>query len=268
MLFQRPQPPRRTVGLALSGGAVRGAAHVGVLQVLEREGIRPAVVAGTSVGALVGAAVAAGRNADELSRIFHTIRWPKLTRISLGRFMGLLDTGPFEKVFGEIVGNDRIETLPTPFAAVACDLLTGEEVVYHEGPVGRILRASAAVPGVFPPVELDDRLLVDGCVVNNLPVDVVRSMGADYVIAVDLVPPPSGSRRPRNAIEVMMISAYLWSRANHPEPDSANAYIVPDIAEYLGWDFDDVPELEARGRAATELLVPQLRRDLGLAGPG
>ena len=268
MLFQRPQPPRRTVGLALSGGAVRGAAHVGVLQVLEREGIRPAIVAGTSVGALVGAAFAAGRDPGELSRIFHTIRWPKLTRISLGRFMGLLDTGPIERVFGEIVGKDRIEALPTPFAAVACDLLTGEEVVFREGPVGRILRASAAVPGVFPPVELDDRLLVDGCVVNNLPIDVVRSMGADYVIAVDLVPPPSGGRRPRNALEVMMISAYLWSRANHPEPDSAEAYIVPDIAEYLGWDFDDVPELEARGRAAAELLVPQLRRDLGRAQPG
>ncbi len=267
MLFRRTPAAPKCIGLALSGGAVRGAAHVGVLQVLEREGIQPAVVAGTSVGALVGAAVAAGRNADELSQIFHTIRWPKLTRISLGRFMGLLDTGPFERVFGEIVGHDRIETLPTPFGAVACDLLTGEEVVFHEGPVGRILRASAAVPGVFPPVELDGRLLVDGCVVNNLPVDAARSMGADYVIAVDLVPPPSGGRRPRNALEVMMISAYLWSRANHPAHDSVDAFIVPDIAEYLGWDFDDVPELEARGRAAAELLVPQLRRDLGLDVP-
>ncbi len=264
--WDTPRP--RTIGLALSGGAVRGAAHVGVLQVLEREGIRPDVIAGTSVGSMVGAAVAAGLPAEDLSRIFHRVRWPKLTRISLGHFMGLLDTRPFEKIFSELIGVGRLEELERPFAAVACDLLTGEKVVFRDGPLGPVLRASSAVPGIFPPVELDGKLLVDGCVVDNLPVDVVRKMGADYVIAVDLVPAPSGARRPRNVLEVVMVAGYLWSRANHPDPESVEAYIVPDIAGYLGWDFAEVPELEARGRAAAELLVPKLRRDLRLPGPG
>ncbi len=261
-ILRRGRPS--TIGLALSGGAVRGAAHVGVLQVLEREGIHPAVVAGTSVGALVGAGVAAGLGSAELSRIFHTVRWPRLARPSLGRSMGLLDTRPLEKLFVEVIGKDRIEALERPFAAVACDILTGEKVVFREGPLGTVLRASAAVPGIFPPVEYGDRLLVDGCVVDNLPVDVVRGMGADYVIAVDLVPPPSGRKRPRNVLEVVMVAGYLWSRANHPAPSEVEILVVPDIADYLGWDFDDVPELEARGRAAAELLVPRLRRDLGL----
>ena len=121
------------------------------------------------------------------------------------------------------------------------------------------------MPGIFPPVEIGERLLVDGCVVDNLPVDVVRAMGADYVIAVDLVPPPSGNRRPRNVLEVVMVAGYLWSRANHPDPSEADVLVVPDIADYLGWDFSDVPELEARGRAAAELAVPRLRHDLGLS---
>ncbi len=250
-------PPRpRRIGLALSGGAVRGAAHVGVLQVLERRGIRPHVIAGTSVGAIVGVAVAAGLSPEEIAAIFRTTRWPSLARLSIRGRYSLFDTRPMERIVRDHLGVETFEELKLPFAAVACDILTGEKVVFSSGPLAPALRASSAVPGVFPPVEQDGRLLVDGCVIDNLPVDVVRQMGADYVIAVDLIPRPSGRRRPKNVLEVIIVAGYLWSRANHPDPSEIDCCITPDVSDFLGWDFKDVPELEARGRAAAEAALP------------
>lgn len=257
----------QTVGLALSGGAVRGAAHVGVLQVLEREGIVADVVAGTSVGSLVGAAYAAGLPAEKISHAFRSARWPKLARIALRSHYSLFDTRPMGEMIRRTLGIDTFEELRRPFAAVACDILTGEQVVFRSGPLGPALRASSAVPGVFPPVELDGRLLVDGSVVNNLPVSVARQMGANFVIAVDIVPPPTGGRKPRNFLEFMMVTGYLWSRANHPDPATVDCVIRPAVSEFLGWDFDDVDDLEELGRAAAEAALPTLRQALDARCP-
>jgi len=259
------QPTPRKIGLALSGGAVRGAAHVGVLKVLDREGIRPDLVAGTSVGALVGAAWAAGLSVTEIARVFREVKWPDMARVKLLQKYGLLDTSRLGRVMTEQLGIDTIEELSRPFAAVSCDLLTGEEVVFRSGSLATALRASTAVPGIFPPLDRDGRLLVDGCVVNNLPVSVARAMGADYVIAVDLIPRPRGRRRPKNYVEFIVTAGYLWSRANHPDPSTVECYITPDISDFMGWDFHEVPELERRGREAAEAVLPRLRQDLGLA---
>jgi NTE family protein len=259
--------PRPRVGLALSGGAVRGAAHVGVLEVLEREGFSADVVAGTSVGAIVGAAHAAGRGASEVGKLFRAASWPRLARVSLRSSpYSLLSVAPLERLVVDTLGIDRIEELGRPFAAVACDLLSGEKVVFRSGPLGHALRASSAVPGVFPPVRDGERLLVDGCVVDNLPVGVARELGAEYVIAVDIVPPPRGERPPRNVIEVLQVAGLLWSRATHPAPGAAECVIVPAVGDYLGWSFGDVDELAERGRAAAEAVLAQLRRDLTDAG--
>lgn len=259
-LFAKPQP--RCIGLALSGGAVRGAAHVGVLEVLQREGIEAEVVAGTSVGSLVGAAYAAGLSAAELRNAFRTIRWPKLARLSWKNRFSLFDTRPMEDVVHSVLGIADFDQLARPFAAVACDLVSGEKVVLRKGALAPALRASSAVPGVFPPVEMDGRLLVDGCVVDNLPVDVARQLGADFVIAVDIVPLPQGARRPRNILELMMITGYLWSRANHPPTSELDCLIQPHVGAYLGWDFKDVEQLEECGRAAAEQALPALRAAL------
>lgn len=263
MLQSQPPRPGR-LGLALSGGAVRGAAHVGVLQVLEREGIFPEVVAGTSVGALVGAAYAAGLPAAEASAVFRAMSWPKLLRPSLSSRYSLLDTRRMVQVLRPALGVDTFEELKRPFAAVACDLLTGRRVVFRTGHLMPALRASSAVPGLFAPVEHGSELLVDGCVVDNLPVDVARDLGADYVIAVDLVPPPSGRRRPRNVLEVVTLAGYLWSRANHPPPSAVDCLITPDIGDSGAWSFGGVPDLEEAGRVAAEAALPRLRHDLGL----
>jgi len=252
------QSKPRCIGLALSGGAVRGAAHVGVLQVLQREGIEPAVVAGTSVGSLVGAAYAAGLPAEELGQVFRTVRWPKLARLSWKNRFSLFDTRPMEDVIHSVLGVGEFDQLKKPFAAVACDVVSGEKVVLRSGALAPALRASSAVPGVFPPVEMEGRLLVDGCVADNLPVDVARELGADFVIAVDIVPPPQGARRPRNILELMMITGYLWSRANHPPAGAIECLIQPEVGAYLGWDFNEVELLEACGRTAAEKALPGL----------
>lgn len=252
----------RCIGLALSGGAVRGAAHVGVLEVLQREGIEAAVVAGTSVGSLVGAAYAAGLSAEELREVFRTVRWPRLARLSWKNRFSLFDTRPMEDVIHSVLGVANFDQLRKPFAAVACDVVSGERVVLRAGALAPALRASSAVPGVFPPVEMEGRLLVDGCVADNLPADVARDMGADFVIAVDIVPPPLGARRPRNILELMMTTGYLWSRANHPPETGLDCLIQPEVGAYLGWDFSDVETLEACGRAAAEQALPALRAAL------
>jgi len=251
------------IGLALSGGAVRGAAHVGVLEVLEREGIRVDLIAGTSVGSIVGAAWAAGLSSGEIGQVFRTSRWPKMARLSIHGKYSLFDTRPMQKTLMEHLGVTDFKELQIPFAAVSCDLVTGQKIVFRSGHLPTALRASSAVPGVFPPVESGGRLLVDGCVVDNLPVDVVRGMGADYVIAVDLIPPPSGTRRPKNYLELMVVAGYVWSRANHPDPSTVDCYVMPQVGEFLGWDFRRAPEIEALGRSAAEAVLPQLRRDLG-----
>lgn len=246
----------------LGGGAVRGAAHVGVLEVLEDEGIQPQLIVGSSVGSIVGAAAAAGLAPADIAEIFREVRWSRLTRISLGRFMGLLNPEPLEQRLLDLTGTDEIEQLETPFAAVACDLTSGERVVLDHGPLGPAIRASSAVPGVFPPVPHENRLLIDGAVVDDLPVGVARAMGADYVIAVDLVPEPRHHQAPCNALEVVISAGFLWSRANHPDPSQIDCLIAPDVSEFFGWDFHDVPELEVRGRAAAQIAASQLRRDL------
>jgi NTE family protein len=234
------------------------------LQVLEREGIVPDVVVGTSVGAAIGAAYAAGVPTAEISRLFHTARWRRLARLTWRNRLSLLDTEPLEALIEASVGVPTLKELPHRFAAVACDILTGKRVVLQTGSLARAVCASAAIPGLFPPVELDDWLLVDGGVVDNLPVDVARELGADYVIAVDLFPPPTGQRRPANLFEVLIAAGSLWSRANHPDPATIDCYILPDIGDYLPWDFSAVPELEARGRAAAEQAIVRLKADLGL----
>lgn len=253
--------PKR-IGLALSGGAVRGAAHIGVLQVLEREGIVPEVVVGTSVGAVIGAAYASGMPVSEISRLFRTVSWLRLGRPTWGNRLSLLNIELFEEFLRTNLPVETFEQLQKPFAAVACDVLSGERVVLQHGPLPRALCASAAIPGLFPPVELDGRLLIDGGVIDNLPVSLARELGADYVIAVDLFPPPTGQQRPSNMFELLLTAGSLWSRSNHPDPATIDCYLLPAIGNFLPWEFGQAEALEAHGRAAAELALAKLKADL------
>ena len=183
------------IGLALGGGGARGWAHIGVLRALERAGIKPDVVCGTSVGALVGALALAGR-LDALED------WALgLNRFRLAGYLdfrvrgGMISGNRLTAALREYLGDLKIEELPVPFACVATDLLTGHEVWLRQGSVVEMLRASFSLPGLFAPVEVDGRWLVDGALVNPLPVSVCRAMGARVVIAVNLNADPIGRIR-------------------------------------------------------------------------
>lgn len=253
---------RKKVGLALSGGSVRGAAHLGVLEVLEREGIRPDYVAGVSAGSAVGAAYCAGLDLEEIKRIALGLQWRKLGRVTRPR-LGLLDGRRLEQYVEEIIGPRQFDELEIPFAAVAVDIVRGELVVLKEGPVARAVRASCALPGLFTPVEIGEQMLVDGGVLNNLPVSTVRDMGADYVIAVDLLPPTIWGSRPQNVFELLFLSFYTLMRAAHSEAAEADCLIVPAIGEFNWVDFSQVPALIEKGREAAEAKIEQIKEELG-----
>lgn len=178
---------RYTVGLALGGGAARGWSHIGVLETLLGAGIEPRVVAGTSIGALVGAAYACERLAD-LTAWAQAIDWRTIAgmldvRVANG---GLIDGARVQRALRELGMDKSIENLPTKFAAVATDLADGREIWLQSGPVDAAIRASIALPGIFSPSLVEGKWLADGGLVNQIPVSTCRALGADFVIAVGL----------------------------------------------------------------------------------
>jgi len=184
------------VGLALGGGAARGWSHIGVVEALVEAGIEPVAVAGTSMGALVGGAYAAGR-LDALRTWAEAVDWRtimSLLDISLTKG-GVIDGQRIQQLLQQL-GIDRpIETFPVAFAAVATDLADGREIWLEQGPADAAIRASISMPGIFSPVLLDDRWLVDGGLVNQVPVSTCRALGADFIIAVSVGAGLLGRRR-------------------------------------------------------------------------
>lgn len=258
-----PGHPQR-VGLVLSGGAVRGAAHVGVLQILEEEGIRPDLVVGTSAGSVVGGLYCAGWSAAELQEIGKQMRWNRLGRL-VRPGLGFFDFSPLEQFIHKLTGGLSFEELKIPFAAVAADILTGELVVFQHGPLARAIRASCSLPGLFTPLEDGDRLLIDGGVVNNLPVGVARDIGADYLIAVDVVlPRMGGMKRPRNIFEMWSLSLYTMMRARYTDVRLADVLIQPDIARSSFVDLRQIDWLVQKGREAAQAHVERIKADLGI----
>ena len=178
---------RKKVGLALGSGASRGLSHLGVLEVLSEMGIKIDFIAGTSVGAIVGAFAAAGKT-EELNRFLSS-----LTRNDIFKLIdpviprsGLIEGKRIEDILREYFGYIKVEQLDIPFACVATDYNTGMEVILDRGELVEVLRASISIPGIFKPTRIDGMVLLDGGVINQVPVNVVRKMGADFIIAVDL----------------------------------------------------------------------------------
>ncbi len=177
---------RPCIGVALGSGSARGWAHVGVLRALERAGLAPDVVCGTSIGALVGAAYAAGR-VEQLDRWVGGLTWPAVMGLMDFHMDGGLISGTrLVDFFRSKFDDPGIEKLPKPFGCVATELTSGREIWLRRGPVIDAVRASAALPGLLSPVVHEERLLVDGGLVNPVPVSLCRAMGADIVIGVDL----------------------------------------------------------------------------------
>ncbi len=220
----RPPPARRApkIGLALGSGSARGLAHIGVLRAIRDAGLEVDMIAGTSMGAFVGSIAAAGK-LEGLAAEFLGMDWKGIAALLDPVFpkSGLIDGQKIAEFVRARVPTTSIEQLPIPFQAVATDLMTGEEVVIGAGDLIEAVRASISVPGIFTPVRINGRILIDGGLVNPVPVSVARAMGADLVIAVDLnhdivanrlaQPNRAASEKPGNWVMARMLES-LQSR--------------------------------------------------------
>ncbi len=173
------------VGLALGGGAVLGAAHIGVLNALEEYGISVNYVAGTSIGALIAAFLAFGKGWQEITEIVKDLNWLDISGISLSQF-GLLSNKKLGRLIIENLGDVNFNEAFIPIAMVAMDISTGEKIVLKKGSLAAAIMASTCIPDIFVPVEINGKLLVDGGIVENVPVTTLKDMGADMIIGVDL----------------------------------------------------------------------------------
>lgn len=269
---------RKKIGLALSGGAARALAHVGVLEVLEKEEIPIDMIAGTSFGAAVGALYAQGKNTSQMKELAPYLRWrklaslPDLTVPKTGFIKGNKIKDLLALTFG---GDIQFSDLKIPFACVATDLETGEEVVINHGSVPAAIRASVSVPAVFTLVKWEGKYLVDGGLANPVPVSVVKQMGADIIIASSVITDvadrshlvdESGAENSRepNIFQVIMqsihITTYSVVRASL---EQADIIIEPKVAHIGAGDFHKGQELILRGAQAARNAIPEIKRELG-----
>jgi len=252
--------PKVKVGLALGGGFARGAAHIGVLQALSANDIPIHLVAGTSAGSLVGAMYCAGLDPWLMEQAAERMNWRALVRLKLRRD-GLLDAAGLERFMLGHVGNLQFSDLKIPFTATATDLLTGKEVLLTAGRLTTAVRASCAFPGIFLPVRIGKHTLVDGGLVHPVPTDIVRRMGADLVIGVELGRSLRGARPPRNLLHIMLYSLALVQRPQiNFAMEAADVAIQPDLADFGVIELDRLSDMIRVGREAAESALPSIRR--------
>lgn len=252
-----PRPPR--IGLALGGGAARGFAHIGVIQVLEEAGIRPSLVAGTSAGSLVAALYASGKSGAELAKVALAMDESAITDWSFpGR--GLIRGEALARYVREQTGGRLIEQLPLPLGIVATDLDSGEAVLFQRGDVGLAVRASSAVPAVFQPVKIGTREYVDGGLASPVPVRFARQMGAELVVAVDISAVPNGGATGDMMHLLLQTFSIMGRSINQFELRDADVVVRPKLAGAGSADFSARKRVIDAGREAALAMLPQLKQ--------
>ncbi len=248
------------IGVALGGGFARGIAHIGVLKVLEEEGIPVRMVAGTSVGALIGAAYCSGLTIAELEEVAHKVRFTTFVRWTLSRF-GFASNDRMVSFLARTLKVQKFEELRIPLGVTATDFHTGEGAVFRTGSIIDPVRASCAYPGMFLPVEIRGRWLVDGMLSNPVPTRPLREMGAERVLAVQLKGQWSKTTAPRHLFDVIGQSfAIAQDMMSSVWRTAADVVIEPDVA---GFDYDDfkrADELIRAGELAMRRALPEVRK--------
>jgi len=263
-ISRAPEPLAPTkipsVGLALGGGFARGIVHIGVLKVLEAENIPVRFVAGTSVGALIGAAYCSGISPAELEQVAARVRFRDLARWTLSRF-GFATNLRMLTFLNKLLKVKTFEELGIPLAVTATDFASGEGVVFRSGPLADPVRASCAYPGVFLPVTVNGRLLVDGMLAHSLPSQPVREMGAERVIAVNLKGRWTNGDGPRHIFDVIGQCFSIAQKMNCAQArQCADLIIEPDVTGYRYDDFEHSADLVQIGEAATREALPEIRK--------
>lgn len=238
------QDTRKTkkIGLALGGGAVLGAAHIGVLKAMYEMKIPIHFISGTSIGAFISAFYSFGKSWEEIESYTKDFNWLDLTGLSIPK-LGFFSNNKLGVVIKESLGDVNIEDAEIPFAMVATDITSGEKVLFFKGDVETAVMASTCIPGIFIPVEIDDRLLVDGGIVENVPVSPLREMGADFIISVDLNA-EHPYKKPKNIVEVMLRSFdFTLKAATQLQTEEVDIQIKPDLSGFNMVDMSQADEL-------------------------
>jgi NTE family protein len=232
----------KNIGLALGGGAVLGAAHIGVLKAIDELKIPIHYIAGTSIGAFIAAFYAFGKSWEEIEAFSKDLNWLALTGLSIPK-LGLLSNKKLGDVVKKNIGDVNVEEADIPLAMVATDITSGEKVVFTKGDVETAVMASTCIPGIFIPVSIDGRLLVDGGIVENVPVATLEEMGADFIISVDLNAKHS-YKEPENIVEVLLRSFnFTLKAARKLQTEKADIQITPDLSQFNAVDMDQADEL-------------------------
>lgn len=266
-VLEAPQRPPR-LGLALGGGAARGFAHVGVIQVLEQNGIRPDVVAGTSAGSLVAALYASGKGAAELERVALGMDEATLTDWTMPlASRGLMRGEALARYVRQAVGGKLIEQMSLPLGILATDLGNGNGILFRRGDTAQAVRASSAVPGVFNPVTIAGRDYVDGGLVAPVPVHQIREMGAEVVLAVDISADPQDISSDGLLTLLPKTTAIMGQSINRLELAKADVVIRPALAGVGSADFTARQRSIEAGRAAMIAALPRLKQALAKLRP-
>jgi NTE family protein len=255
-----PEPRVPAIGLALGGGFARGIAHVGVLKVLEEEGIPIRMVAGTSVGALIGAAYCSGLTIEELEKVAYSCRFTTFARWTVSRY-GFASNDRMVAFLARTLKVKTFEELRIPLGVTATDFNSGEGVVFHSGSIVDPVRASCAYPGMFLPVNIRDRWLVDGMLSHPVPTRPLREMGVDRVLAVHLKGQWNKNGAPRHLFDVIGQSfAIAQDMMGHVWRGAADIVVEPDVAGFGYDDFKRAGELIESGEKAMREAIPEVRK--------
>jgi len=257
-----PPPPKKIpkLGLALGGGAARGFAHIGVLQVLEEEGIKPSLVVGTSAGSVVASFYASGKTGQQLQWLADTMDETQFTDWAnpfSGR--GILRGEALGKYINSQLNGMKIEDMKLPLGIVATDLRTGDGILFRRGDVATAVRASSAVPSVFEPVQIAGKDYVDGGLVSPVPVRYARQMGADLVLAVDISSRPEDAKT-TDMLKVLLQTFSIMSKSiSQLELKQADVVVRPALPDIGSTEFSARKKSIEAGRAAMKQAMPQLR---------
>lgn len=238
------------LGLALSGGGTRGFAHIGVLKAFEEERIKFDCVAGASAGSLIGSMYCAGVTCEQMIEVAKKVSRKEI----LGKFLINSDSGNIERIANRLLTDKTFDELSTPFTAVAVNISNGQEVWLNRGPVARAVAASCAVPALFTPVLIDDMVLVDGGLLNNMPADVCRTMGADMVIAVDLNHHRGSGTKSRKLKDILIATWNITTKSTMYKGEmNSDVVIEPELLEFNKTSLQHIDEMVDEGyRAAKE----------------
>ncbi len=252
---------RRQLGLALSGGGTRGLAHIGVLQALEDNGIRADYLSGTSIGAFIAALYAFGVPPKEIGDIGQRMSPINVSKLKLSR-LALFSNEELGRLIQARIGNARVEESPIPLAIIAVDIGTGEKIVMRQGEVASAVMASNAVPGIYQPITIAGRMLVDGGIAEDVPISPLRPMGADVVVAVNL----SAERRyrtPDNIVDIILNAIEIAiDEDTKVQVRAADVLIEPQLSHFPRMDVSKIDEFISEGYRAAEAKIKKIRRTL------